>query len=347
MRICDTFQSGPSRTNPTKTVCRSLAGRLRGGPPRSARRRPGCSAPATRRQPAAPDGHGLLGAEEVPEGSGGPPAGEGAHGMALDLELDAPRRRPARRARRRLPVPEGEVVQEPAEVTGCWPAAGAAREGETQAHEDGVADHGLHLPGLRHLVQRWPRARRAGRRRRGWADLPPGSRRRPARRPGRGDPGLVPGLLALRPDPGRDDEEVRAVASLDGLHFEGGRHDAIELRPPRPAPARRATSSRMERSSLSHTSSMSEPVKEVRRVTPTSLGPSRPTASRAARIMAEPPEAWTVSMSMPSSAAASTARATVWGMSWYLRSRKTVLVPSLSSRISAGPSRVKSCVPTL
>ena len=46
-------------------------------------------------------------------------------------------------------------------------------------------------------------------------------------------------------------------------------------------------------------------------------------AARAARIIAVPPLAWTFTIHTPSSVAAATAVATVFGMSWNFRSRNT------------------------
>ena len=46
-------------------------------------------------------------------------------------------------------------------------------------------------------------------------------------------------------------------------------------------------------------------------------------AARAARIIARPPDAWTLTIQTPSRVAAATAPATVFGMSWNFRSRNT------------------------
>ena len=51
--------------------------------------------------------------------------------------------------------------------------------------------------------------------------------------------------------------------------------------------------------------------------------PLRRRPSRAARIIALPPDAWTLTIQTPSRVAAATAPATVFGMSWNFRSRKT------------------------
>ena len=88
----------------------------------------------------------------------------------------------------------------------------------------------------------------------------------------------------------------------------------------------------------------------VRTVTPRRAGrrflPLR--ASRAAFIMARPPEACKVrSCTRGSCAAAATAPATVFGMSWNFRSRKTRAPRAASIWTACGPSAVKSALPTL
>ena len=65
-------------------------------------------------------------------------------------------------------------------------------------------------------------------------------------------------------------------------------------------------------------------------------------ASAAARIMAPPPEAWTLNMNTPRRAASRAAPATVLGMSWYLRSRKTSPPRLRTASMAAGPEAVKS-----
>ena len=70
-------------------------------------------------------------------------------------------------------------------------------------------------------------------------------------------------------------------------------------------------------------------------------------ASAAARIIPRPPEAWTFSMNTPRRVASRTAPATVLGMSWNLRSRKTWPRRSRISRMSGGPQAVNSSIPTL
>src|SRR6185369_5971035 len=92
----------------------------------------------------------------------------------------------------------------------------------------------------------------------------------------------------------------------------------------------------------------------VRTVTPSRIGRGSANSfaafaadSAAARIMARPPLACTFSMNTPRRVASRTAPATVLGMSWYLRSRKT-RKPRLSARsMATGPAAVKSCEPIL
>ncbi len=69
--------------------------------------------------------------------------------------------------------------------------------------------------------------------------------------------------------------------------------------------------------------------------------------SAAAVIMALPPDACTLTIHAPVATAACTAPATVLGMSWNFRSRKTRSPLLVSSRTIAGPAAVKSCLPIL
>ena len=110
--------------------------------------------------------------------------------------------------------------------------------------------------------------------------------------------------------------------------------------------ARRPTSSRMETISRPQTSSTSAAVSDVRTVTPRSLTRS-PAASRAASIIEAPPAVWRVRSSTSSAAAAATAPATVLGMSWSFKSRKTRFPRRRSSSTTRGPERVNSSRPTL
>ncbi len=90
--------------------------------------------------------------------------------------------------------------------------------------------------------------------------------------------------------------------------------------------------------------------KLVKIVTPRSAGRRfpLPTASRAARIMAISPEVCTVrNRTFGSRAAAATAPATVFGISWNLRSRKMPNPRAASFSTARGPSAVKSWLPTL
>src|SRR5262245_55247936 len=72
-----------------------------------------------------------------------------------------------------------------------------------------------------------------------------------------------------------------------------------------------------------------------------------PAPSAAARIMARPPEAWTLNMNTPRRAASRAAPATVFGMSWNLRSRNTSAPRFWMASTAAGPAPVKSWEPIL
>src|SRR5271165_1406625 len=92
----------------------------------------------------------------------------------------------------------------------------------------------------------------------------------------------------------------------------------------------------------------------VSTVTASSLVRSAPigtpalTACAAAWSIAVPPSAWTFTSCTPGSpAAASTAPATVFGMSWNFRSRKIPQPSFDTSRTASGPAAVNSCMPTL
>ena len=92
----------------------------------------------------------------------------------------------------------------------------------------------------------------------------------------------------------------------------------------------------------------------VSTVTPITSGravPSRSAearaASAAARIMADPPDACTFTIHAPVATAEPMAPATVFGMSWNLRSRNTRSPRAVSARTTSGPSAVKSCLPIL
>src|SRR4029453_11979687 len=67
----------------------------------------------------------------------------------------------------------------------------------------------------------------------------------------------------------------------------------------------------------------------------------------AARIMARPPEAWTLNMKTPSLTASRAAPSTVLGMSWNLRSRKTSPPRLRTASTEGGPKAVKSWEPIL
>src|SRR5580700_1233986 len=84
------------------------------------------------------------------------------------------------------------------------------------------------------------------------------------------------------------------------------------------------------------------------RVRSAPIGTPALAACAAARIMAVPPRACTLTSCTPGIAAeASTAPATVFGMSWNFRSRK-IPVPSCATwRTASGPAVVKSWLPIL
>ncbi len=63
--------------------------------------------------------------------------------------------------------------------------------------------------------------------------------------------------------------------------------------------------------------------------------------------MRVPPDACTLTIHTPSDVAADTAVATVFGMSWNFRSRKTRSPRATSVRTMSGPSVVKSRLPIL
>src|SRR5512144_2103936 len=69
--------------------------------------------------------------------------------------------------------------------------------------------------------------------------------------------------------------------------------------------------------------------------------------SDAAAIMARPPEAWTLKISTPIRVASRAAPATVLGMSWNLRSRKTSAPRFWMVSTAPGPAAVNSCEPIL
>ena len=88
----------------------------------------------------------------------------------------------------------------------------------------------------------------------------------------------------------------------------------------------------------------------VSTVTPISRGLaplSLSSSLRQAAIMRRPPEQCTLTIHTPSSAAALTAIAVVFGMSWNLRSRNTSKPLACNASTIAGPQRVNSSLPTL
>ena len=89
---------------------------------------------------------------------------------------------------------------------------------------------------------------------------------------------------------------------------------------------------------------------DVRTVTARIFGaaaPYSPAAARAAAIMARPPTAWIVIRSTPNFPPDFTALATVLGMSWNLRSRKTLFPNPFTAFTTSGPSAVNSSRPIL
>ena len=70
------------------------------------------------------------------------------------------------------------------------------------------------------------------------------------------------------------------------------------------------------------------------------------TDSRAAVSIARPPAACTFSIHTPSRVAAAHACATVFGMSWNLRSRKTLKPRSIIQRTGSGPATTNISLPT-
>src|SRR5438132_3069433 len=110
--------------------------------------------------------------------------------------------------------------------------------------------------------------------------------------------------------------------------------------------ARRSTDSSTEPEKP--TDSKSDCARLVRIVTAMSSG-GRATcsrASRAARSIASPPVACTLSIQTPRRAAERQAPATVLGMSWNLRSRKISKPRSCSRSTTTGPAATKSSLPT-
>ena len=110
-------------------------------------------------------------------------------------------------------------------------------------------------------------------------------------------------------------------------------------------PASRATASAAPRENP--TSARSASSRLVRTVTARSVVPVPRALSAAAVSIARPPEAWTVANFTPRAAAERTAPATVLGMSWNFRSRKTSNPASRTRRTSSGPPRGNSSIPTL
>ncbi len=130
-----------------------------------------------------------------------------------------------------------------------------------------------------------------------------------------------------------------------------GNSFGLHTSPPRPAPWARCAS----RSTCASTSranpmcSRSAPSRLVSTETPTRVQDCKPGscvwACAAARIMAAPPELWMVSSTGDSAATDRTAPATVFGMSWSFRSRKTGNPRSSTRRTPSGPRATKNSRP--
>src|SRR6266545_8309268 len=78
-----------------------------------------------------------------------------------------------------------------------------------------------------------------------------------------------------------------------------------------------------------------------------SVWAASPAPWAAARIMARPPDAWTLNMKTPRRTASRAAPSTVFGMSWNLRSRNTSPPRLRTASTDWGPDAVKSCEPIL
>ncbi len=126
--------------------------------------------------------------------------------------------------------------------------------------------------------------------------------------------------------------------------------------PPRATPASAATSARRRTSPSTsrlaprpHASATASALSDVSTVTARTRQPppASRAASAAARSIAAPPDAWTVTRDAPSFAALRTPPATVFGMSWNLRSRNTSRPCSRIAATTEGPAAVKSSLPTL
>ena len=145
-------------------------------------------------------------------------------------------------------------------------------------------------------------------------DRPCGRRAAPG-----GSAGRMPGVTSTKPV---------APGHAEPPHFLRRGHDAVERRlPGRATPARRPARRPCARRQSSPASSWSKLVSTVMAMTSGGGTPALAAlawaASRAAFIMATPPLAWTSNIQAPSLAASAAAPATVFGMSWYFRSRNT------------------------
>ena len=136
-------------------------------------------------------------------------------------------------------------------------------------------------------------------------------------------PALVGQIGPGRADARRGDQEVRARGLADQGDLLGAADDAVEPgglgEPGQPLDLRLAADPSGPPASRTDWSRL------VSTVTPSTrtLGSTEWAASTAARIIASPPEAWTLKMAAPRRASARAAPATVFGMSWNFTSAKT------------------------
>ncbi len=149
--------------------------------------------------------------------------------------------------------------------------------------------------------------------------------------------GRMPGVTRRNPSP-----KVARIAAASR---------AEQTTPSSPAAcARRASASaRPAASGAQPSSTRSASPRLVSTVTAISRGRcgASASASRAASSIARPPDACTLTIHTPSRTAAFSACATVFGMSWNLRSRNTPNPRAASCSTSPGPAATNSSLPTL
>src|SRR4029453_17037572 len=158
---------------------------------------------------------------------------------------------------------------------------------------------------------------------------------------------LIPGRVRRPANPRYHDERSRPQSLARGFYFEWGADDPLEAgihRYPR-EPGDFLEKDHLRPScrdgkTLTVEGSEHRDAHQRHVAAPGPRRRSPPVALRAARVITPPPIAWTGAIATPSSAAASTAPATVFGISCHLRSRNTRIPRRTRSRISAGPSRV-------